>query len=129
AQTTYELWTDVEVETLKPSVEKCHVEDAHAALVAHRQALQKMLYRAFLLLGGLPQARPVKGESGSGKPCLVNALCKQYSVQYTSTATITIGDLAMMSGDLLKGLKYLASIKPHASAARTSYCALTFDSQ
>ncbi|KAF9348167.1 hypothetical protein BGX34_002634, partial [Mortierella sp. NVP85] len=74
------------------------------------------LCRAFLPLGGLPRAWLVKGESGSGKSYLVNTLCKKYGVQYT--ATITIGDLAVMyPGDLLKGLKsYLASIKPHASA-------------
>ncbi|KAF9348692.1 hypothetical protein BGX34_002289, partial [Mortierella sp. NVP85] len=74
------------------------------------------LCRAFLPVGGLPRAWLVKGESGSGKSYLVNALCKKYGVQYT--ATITIGDLAVMyPGDLLKGLKsYLASIKPHASA-------------
>ncbi|KAF9429423.1 hypothetical protein BGZ76_001315 [Entomortierella beljakovae] len=71
------------------------------------------LCETFSLLGGLPRSWMVKGESGSGKTYLINALCKKYEVDYT--VTITIGELAIMyPGDVLKGLKtYLKSIKNH----------------
>ncbi|KAF9353074.1 hypothetical protein BGX26_009134 [Mortierella sp. AD094] len=74
------------------------------------------LCNGFRPLGGLPRAWMIKGESGSGKTYLANALSKKYGVQYT--ATITIGELAIMyPGDVLKGFKtYLKSVGNHATA-------------
>ncbi|KAF9316230.1 hypothetical protein BG003_002188 [Podila horticola] len=69
------------------------------------------LCKEFDPLGGLPRAWLVKGESGSGKTYLVNALCLKHKVPYV--ATITIGELAVMyPGDIVKGLRtFLGSAK------------------
>ncbi|KAK3817567.1 MAG: P-loop containing nucleoside triphosphate hydrolase protein [Benniella sp.] len=101
---------------IPPSEATLRLEQAFQLIFQSSPPRYTQLCRAFLPLGGLPRAWLVKGESGSGKSYLVNALCKKYGVQYT--ATIAIGDLAVMyPGDLLKGLKsYLASIESHASA-------------
>ncbi|KAG0034061.1 hypothetical protein BGZ82_005877 [Podila clonocystis] len=69
------------------------------------------LCKEFDPLGGLPRAWLVKGESGSGKTYLVNALSLKHKVPYV--ATITIGELAVMyPGDIVKGLRtFLGSTK------------------
>ncbi|KAG0080403.1 hypothetical protein BGZ92_000667, partial [Podila epicladia] len=69
------------------------------------------LCKEFDPLGGLPRAWLVKGESGSGKTYLVNALSLKHKVPYV--ATITIGELAVMyPGDIVKGLRtFLGSAK------------------
>ncbi|KAF9376493.1 hypothetical protein CPB97_010762 [Podila verticillata] len=74
------------------------------------------LCKEFDPLGGLPRAWLVKGESGSGKTYLVNALSLKHKVPYV--ATITIGELAVMyPGDIVKGLRtFLGSAKYSSKA-------------
>ncbi|KAF8952836.1 hypothetical protein BGZ52_003466 [Haplosporangium bisporale] len=74
------------------------------------------LCKEFDPLGGLPRAWLVKGESGSGKTYLVNALSLKHKVPYV--ATITIGELAVMyPGDIVKGLKTFLGSAQYSSKA------------